>query len=597
MTFLELRGATIIANRASLRDMSEGEWPHHQILRVHRQYAFRQHLKLQAAIPYLSRRKAIPKSLRNELEKSPEHEDDNINFLLGYLREARVERFVRFVEALGDSAAEIKSHGTLIDTMSENLDQISNVDLEQVRRVRTVVKRVREGHSLETEVEEGTGTETEVVEPGDNSKTISDETEIMTKEVHSESEGTHKERVVTTEPEVSTTLHKDPTTTEAKLFATPQQEASTVIVAEEDSKEERYAKTHHTKTTSHLTVQHRGFVEPRCVEFFCRDSLTDDEHEWLYHDSAHGVRIAIPVDAVPPEINVFAVISHAYLGGNFQVPEDYDICTAVVVLKTDPNFEFIKPVSLKLPHAAIFDDDDEPEEWVVLRAFDPDTPVDRDSHATQMYVFSDVISDADYSEDYYVRVNLDHFSAAVGANCKRKSKYRKRKGSLRHPLSMNRQGSVNKERRGRKRAMKKRVNKFQKGDSIGSSRQSSRDGSFDGQSPLPRQCSSTESDGPFTKQLLQRQGTIQRDDDYPSPHAAPLLQQASSTEDDNNYSIKIIICCCGPQKCTTNWTTRFMVAPDHPTGLRVSSVNLIWFMCHRHLPFMYIGSHRCSGSI
>ena len=140
----------------------EGEWPHHQILRAHRLYAFRQHLHIQDAVPYLLKRKAIPKSLAREISNYPlqKNDDYNINFLLAYLREAGVERFVRFIEGLGDSISPAlggvsKSHAVLIDTMSENLEKISNADVDQVRRVRAVLKLVRGLRGLEEEVEEG----------------------------------------------------------------------------------------------------------------------------------------------------------------------------------------------------------------------------------------------------------------------------------------------------------------------------------------------------------------------------------------------------------------------------------------------------------
>ena len=129
--------------------------------------------------------------------------------------------------------------------------------------------------------------------------------------------------------------------------------------------------------------------------------------------------------------------------------------------------------------------------------------------------------------------------------------------------------------------MKKRIKKVQKGDSIGSSRQSSYEGSFDKeiflrrqQSPLLRQCSSAESDGPFPKQL-QRQAAIQREDGY-SGMPSPLQQQCSSIEDVSCN--EICVCCCSPVQCTTNWTTRFVVAPNHPTGLIVS-LCIILFAC------------------
>ena len=150
------------------KDKGEGEWPHHKILHAHSQYAFRRHLCIQEAVPYLLNRKAIPKSLAKEISEHPlpKNDDYNIYFLLAYLREARVERFVRFIEGLGDSISPAldeegrsggKSHVVLIDIMSDDLEKISNADMDQVRRVRAVVKMVTTDQTGKSEVEESAG--------------------------------------------------------------------------------------------------------------------------------------------------------------------------------------------------------------------------------------------------------------------------------------------------------------------------------------------------------------------------------------------------------------------------------------------------------
>ena len=548
--------------------MAEGrvarkEWPHHQILRDHRQYAFRRYLQLQEAVPYLAERKAIPKNVRKEIQKFPENVDDNMNYLLAYLREAKVERFVRFIEALGDSVGTIKSHVTLIDTMSEGLEQISNADLEQVRRVRGVVKRVREG-PLETEVEREVTT-----------KTIDVKTkEEQMAEVLSQ---TRVEQVV--EVPTGTELeHRGEIPAETEVVGEVHAETEMVVVVSADIEDtaERLSKLQLTsasiqKTTTHETKQYPGYVEPRFVSFFHRRSLAEDQSNWQLHDPAHGVRIDIPVDAVPPDIRTFAVTLHAYLNGNFEIPNEYEICTAIFTIQTHPKFEFLKPVSLKIPHSIIFECDEDPDDFVVLCAADPDTPILQTS-VPPVYVFNDIVGNADLSEDYYMQADLDHFSAVAGA---KKRRHRRPKSAL--SLNPSRQGSLNKQRRSRRSLMKKRIKKVQKGDSIGSSRQSSYEGSFDKeislrrqQSPLLRQCSSAESDGPFPKQL-QRQAAIQREDGY-SGMPSPLQQQSSSIEDVSCN--EICVCCCSPVQCTTNWTTRFMVAPNHPTGRRVSTFYL-----------------------
>ena len=466
--------------------------PHHQILRKHRQYVLPQYLQLQELLPLLEQSKAIPKSVRREIKKDPKDSDGNLNFLLAYLREAKVEKFVRFIEALGESTEtlKVKSHITLIKAMSEDLVDISNADPEQVERVKKVVR----------------------------------------------------------------TLHVLP----------PDQA---------------------TPTEKMVNELYTGFVEPQMAQVFSRKNLPNGEGEWILYSPAHGVRIGISGDAVPPEIDKFAVKVRAYLNGCFEIPKEYEVCTAIFMIRMDPEFEFLKPVTLRIPHSALFDEDDDPDDFVVLRAPDPDTPIRGDTHTpiSPIYQFTDdVISNADFSSsDYYVQVDLKHFCAVVGA--KKKHKYRRPKTSLPLTSSLSRQGSHGTQRMSRrKRSMKKRIKVLERGSSIGSSRQSSYEASFEKdekraslthqESPLERKSSSAESDRQFRIPMLQRQAAMQHDDGYSDTPSPLLQQQSSSLEDGSDVNCnEICIFCCCPEHRTDKWTTQFMIAPNHPTGRMVYS--------------------------
>ena len=523
----------------------EGEWPHHQILRVHRQYAFRQHLRIQEAVPYLTKRKAIPRSLCKEITKLPENNDDNINFLLAYLREAKVERFVRFIEALGDSVSSpaeqepVKSHVTLLDTMSEALEKISNADIEQVRRVRAVVKSIRPSPTSMAEIGRET---TSDAQAGSEALAPSVEDTGFTKP--------HRFEATKTEPVVYQKEMELPT--ERTVSCLPSEQ---IAVAERESEELRLEENVYKAVTVEPKLKYqRGFIEPRISKCFQRDGLNEHWTSWLLSDCTHGITVDIPVDAVPPEVLHFAVVVHAYLSGNFKIPDEYEACTAMFTLKTDPNFEFVKAVSVKLPHSLIFDGDEDEEDLVVLHAQDPEQ--------TSVYQFNDILSSADYSEDYYVQVQLDHFSAIVGA--KRRMRHRLPKRT--HPWvnsTLRRQSSSTRQRsRSRRRP--------RRGDSVGSSRQSSYESSFERDLPpqlnLPRQGSSTESDGPVSGSLLlQRQAAIQGDDTPIS-----LLHQASSNSVSDEASCnEIHVTCCSPLRCITSWTSRFFVVPNYPTARKV----------------------------
>ena len=524
----------------------EGECPHHQILRVHRQYAFRQHLRLQEAVPYLKKRKAIPRDLSRQITERPEDNDGNINFLLAYLREAKVERFVRFIEALGDSTFAqdkpiIKSHVTLLDTMSEQLVKISNASLEQIRRVRAVVKSLPEGKEGISTVEAIPSGEVDTEEATDT------RTDISSHEI-----AWSKLAIVDTTEKSKSETELEPT------YHTQNTQEKTVRVDSCPSETETSSKKALTEgsNTQATPKMHSGHIEPRIAKWFQRESLREKQSSWLLEDSAHGISIAIPIDAVPPEIMKFVVIVHAYLNGHFKFPEDHEVCSAIFTLKTQPDFDFLAPVSLKFPHSAIFDEDDD-EDLVVLRAEDP---MNNETH-NSVYTFNDtIITEFCDDYDYYIEVKLDHFSAVAGAKRRRRIKHQRRSSILRgrQMLKSTRRGSRI------KRSLKK-------GDSSGSSRQSSYDASFEKDLQqsfnLPRQSSSAESDRTPQRSTLQRQEAIEAaTSQYDSP--IPLLHQASS-ECDMALCNAVHIACCSPLWCVTNWTSRFLLVPNHPTGKKV----------------------------
>ena len=514
------------------KEKGEGEWPHHQILRVHRQYAFRQHLRIQEAVPYLQKRRAVPKSLAEEISKFPSQENDdyNINFLLGYLREARVERFVRFIEGLGDSISPAldeegksggKSHAVLIDIMSEDLEKISNADMDQVRRVRAVVKMVRADQTETPNVEEGVG-----------------QSDIITNV--SETEGKSSTVIETAQPTNDTESADDKQVASAiETQAIPKRET-----------EVEPAKS---------SLRPIGCIKPGITKFFQRNSLAKDQTSWFLYNPTHGISIDIPVRAVPSEILEFVVIAHAYLYGNYKIPEEYEVCTAIVTLRTKPDFDFLEPVSLTLPHSAVFDGDEDDEDLVVLRAPDP-TP------NTDEYDFrNDIIHSTVSFDDYHVHVSLDHFSAVAGAKRKQKCQ------PARHGVPVKRQVSSSKQR-SIKCSRRKKLRRFRSkgsGDSIGSSRGSSYDTSFERDAPCPRQGSSADSEAPVQRSLLHRQGAI--DDNTPGT-SAHMIHQTSSQAYDASCN-EICVAYCYPIQRLTSWTNRFLVAPNHPTGIKVGFIS------------------------
>ena len=451
------------------------------------------------------------------------NDDYNINLLLGYLGEAEVERFVRFIEGLGDliSAAPSelsKSHVVLIDTMSEDLEKISNADMDQVRRIRAVVKMSRAHQTGTSEVDEG-------IEIKD---TVQSSTDITGNKSEQESN-----TVMEPTKEIESSDCKQ------MAFAI---ETQTIPKRETDEVEP-------AKPTLQPII---GFIKPGITKFFRRDSLTKDQKSWSLYNSTHGISIDIPIKAVPSEILQFVVIAHAYLKGNIKIPVEYEVCTAIVTLRTKPDFDFLEPVSLTLPHSAVFDGDEDDEEFVVLRA--PDPMPNTDEHDFR----NDIIQSAVSFDDYYVHVSLDHFSAVAGA--KRKQKYQ----SAKHGVPWKKQVSSSKQRiiKSTRRKKLRNLRNRHLGGSVGSSRGSSYDTAYEsGSSHNSSQGSSADSE-----ELVQR-SPLQRAIDIPRTSAHMVHQTSSEAKDSSCNEICVALCC--PIQRITSWTNRFLVAPNHPTGIKV----------------------------
>ena len=623
------------------REEGKQGWTHDRILGEYQQYFIKRLLHLDIILQQLGEEKIIGRKVRRALEEQPKVYD--MDYFLSIFKKKNVEKFTKFFEVLAATFDQCKDHKTLVESMSKHLVLISDAEPEQKERIERVVLSAKGiGSKVEkrlelhqTQLKEG---ET-VIESESERETVIvplGETRLTYPVVRIQSPQLMPTSFPQQVPELPTqeVLGR---AEEVKRVTAKEGEPARLIegVAEAGEKEvmkikQITEKTRQLRIAEEATIiPPKGYVEPRVAIFFSREKLIKDA--WLFHSPAHGVSIPIHYSAVPSHIDRFTVTMHAYVGGSaFKIPGEYEICTAIVLIQLCPKFEFREPVTLRIPHSALFDDEDQPEDFVVLRAPDPnsvtppnpDTPtsvppqqhpvIPPDPHSTipsntnttippraytsipPIYQFTDIISSADFSSsDYYVQVDLNHFCAVVGA--KRKHKYRRPKTSLPLTSSLSRQGSHGTQRKSRrKRVMKKRIKNIEKGDSIGSSCQSSYEGSFEEkpapftrqQSLLVRQSSSVESDRPPLRTPLHRQAALQHNDsDTAMQHdngcfgsnagysdtPRPLLQQqSSSVEDGSDVNCnEICIYSCSPEHRTDKWTTRFMIAPNSPTGRMV----------------------------
>ena len=408
-----------------------GGWTHERIIGEHQQYFFKRLLKLDAyLLQEMVSNKVIIKKQRAAIEQS----NYDMDLFLAIMKAKKVYKFVIFLQVLEATFSWNANHRDLVSTMAEHLTQMSGVDETQ----KVIIKRV---------VCNATGTlkKTEAKSKAECETPIESESQIETK---------------FTPLKKSQTLERDvgysfPSTMLTGTVPEPEHSLKDKLAAVGPTQhlESNFATKLQIKENTPISPP-KGFIEPRHVQYFSVDNLVSDT--WTFHSVEHGVTIKIHKDSVPTD--KFALSMHSYLWGPFEIPDEYEICTAMFLLQVHPYFKFLKSVSVRIPNSVLYDDDDLDEDFIVLRAPDPHTFSDP-------YQFSDVIS-ADYSEDYYVQFELEHFCAVVGA--KRRHRTRKCKGSNA------RKSSITKERRVRKSTWRKRMkNSIEKGDSISSTEQSS----------------------------------------------------------------------------------------------------------------------------
>lgn len=359
-----------------------------------------------------------------------------------------------------------------------------------------------------------------------------------------------------------------------------------------------------------------GFIPPGRTQQFTR------EEGGTFYCPAHDITIFIPPTASPSDVLKFAISMRAYVEGPFKVPDDIEPCMPVIWLGVSPPFKFKKQVTLRIPHCAVIEDE---SDFCLLRAAENPTSL--------VYEFSEQL-EADFSDDYYVVVNLDHFCAVTGG-CKKKNQ-KQRTGSSRRlrkrssqPVS--RSSQRHRFTKGVQLTSAELVRQCSSTSSTGGiTPQSSLTSSFDSHTrPLPlSQLSLSESSNmqylPYQSQDHQsrtqtehpvevdpetdchsiaqsssldpdqssRENKTQALDQPPACSKTPSHRQSSSVHrqdalDEDMYSMlfehqasaegyascnKMRMAKCTIQRCAGRWEVAFLVSCSHPTGMLVSSV-------------------------
>ena len=76
-----------------------------------------------------------------------------------------------------------------------------------------------------------------------------------------------------------------------------------------------------------------------------------------FHWKDHGFKLHVPVNSLPEGIPEYLVEFKASLAGQFELPEGYELVSAVYWVKTQG--KFTKPITVEVQHCANFSDPDQ----------------------------------------------------------------------------------------------------------------------------------------------------------------------------------------------------------------------------------------------
>lgn len=137
-----------------------------------------------------------------------------------------------------------------------------------------------------------------------------------------------------------------------------------------------------------------GYMNDREAKCFGRDGGT------LY-SPIHGIEVIIPPDSAPQGIAIFSLAVFVYLQGPFELPNGIIPCSPTVWFTLDPCFDFVKDVTVRIPHSARVDENLEVSVY--------STPYSNDGRKGPPYVLSEKVASCK-CDWYNTEVHVRHFS-------------------------------------------------------------------------------------------------------------------------------------------------------------------------------------------
>ena len=80
--------------------------------------------------------------------------------------------------------------------------------------------------------------------------------------------------------------------------------------------------------------------------------VTNEAMNFQWKD--HGFKLHVPENALPGSISEYSVNIKVSLAGQFELPENYELVSAVYWVKTSEKEKFTKPITIEVQHCANF---------------------------------------------------------------------------------------------------------------------------------------------------------------------------------------------------------------------------------------------------
>jgi len=530
---------------------TQGSLSHARVLVDWEQSAIKRYLNVEKVIPGLISRGVISKNIGRGITKKKELQ---VKVLMGVLKKQPVERFVAFVEALGETFSQCEDHKTLVNLMSSSIRCI-DLPPQSTEVMEKVIQAAVEDKQTGPVVERQTLSQTSSLR-------------LQRAAVHQLAAGTTPtvglpKMVLETAEQTSHLEATECTQATNESPATEQLPSSTHSSGNTSSPQpdrsfhklsysEAAVVVQSTVQPSSVAAQSliprpSGFIESKSDYYSTRDSAS-------FYLPGSGVSVDIPSEAIPSDIGGrFWLGAFVYLRGPFQVPGGITLCTPIVWFSLRPQFKFKADVTIKIPHSAIIKRSTDLEQFCFLTIAD-------DPPTGPIYKLSKILP-ADFTDGYHAVAKVRHFSP-VSFGSKQKSRHDSESSlhGTRSPLR--KQSQKTKEVIPLLKSLSQRS---------GSSFESSQ--SFEEQ----EQCRSTSSldHGSCTSSSTSEVGQSLQDKDEiaSTKDRSSSLELSSSFETSESEGVnEFFIARCMPKdRCADMWKATFMVSFCNPLGLKVKS--------------------------